>query len=152
MNIVNVIRIDRDRLARQFNRLVITLQPEMVYRLAAVPKADIRIVWARPNCLVEKCAPSTPTRRARCSRPTSATVSLSSAPQTHLRGRWPWIVLETSECLLTNRQPADFPPLRRPLSRSGRPLYVDPAVAERSLGGQESALLRHSLMGTECSI
>src|SRR5271165_189117 len=37
MNKLGVIRFDRDRLASQFNRLVITLQPEIGRRLAAVP-------------------------------------------------------------------------------------------------------------------
>ena len=53
MNILDVIRIDRDRLASQFNRLVITLQPEIGPRLAAVPIGERRIVRARQNRLVE---------------------------------------------------------------------------------------------------
>ena len=48
-----VIRIDRDRPASQFNRLVIILQPEIGPRLAAVPIGERRIVRARPNRLVE---------------------------------------------------------------------------------------------------
>ena len=53
MNILDVIRIDRDRPASQFNRLVITLQPEIGPRLAAIPRGERRIVRARPNRLVE---------------------------------------------------------------------------------------------------
>ena len=53
MNILDVIRIDRDRLASQFNRLVIILQPEIGPRLAAVPQGERRIVRARQNRLVE---------------------------------------------------------------------------------------------------
>ena len=49
----DVVRIDRDRLASQFNRLVITLQPEIGPRLAAIPIGERRIVRARQNRLVE---------------------------------------------------------------------------------------------------
>ena len=40
MNILDVIRIDRDRFASPFNRLVITLQPEIGPRLAAVDMGE----------------------------------------------------------------------------------------------------------------
>ena len=53
MNILDVIRIDRDRLASQFNRLVIILQPEIGPRLAAIATGERRIVRARPNRLVK---------------------------------------------------------------------------------------------------
>ena len=53
MNILDVIRIDRDRLASPFNRLVIILQPEIDPRLAAIPTGERRIVRARPNRLVK---------------------------------------------------------------------------------------------------
>src|SRR5574337_2091112 len=53
MNILDVIRIDRDRLARPINRLVIILQPEIGPRLAAVDMGERRIVRALPNRLVE---------------------------------------------------------------------------------------------------
>src|SRR5208337_3950183 len=53
MNILSVIRIDRDRLASPFNRLVIILQPEIGERLAAVEMGEPRIVRALPNRLVE---------------------------------------------------------------------------------------------------
>src|ERR1700732_2334129 len=53
MNILDVIRIDRDRLASPFNRLVITLQPEIGPRLAAIQMDEQRIVWALPKRRVE---------------------------------------------------------------------------------------------------
>src|ERR1700733_3161461 len=53
MNIRDVVRIDRDRLASQFNRLAITFQPEIGPCLVAVPILERRIVRARPNRLVE---------------------------------------------------------------------------------------------------
>jgi hypothetical protein len=51
MNMRDVIRIDRERSTSQFNRLVITLQPEIILRLAAVPIDEQRIVRARQNRL-----------------------------------------------------------------------------------------------------
>jgi hypothetical protein len=45
--------VDRDRLAGQFNRLVVSLQPEIVLRHAAVPKNMRRVVRAPPLRLVE---------------------------------------------------------------------------------------------------
>jgi hypothetical protein len=53
MNILDVIRIDRDRLTSPFNRLVITLQSEISPRLAAIETGERRIVRARQNRLVE---------------------------------------------------------------------------------------------------
>ena len=53
MNILDVVRIDRDRLASQFNRLVIILQPKIGRRLAAIQMGEGRIVRALPNRLVE---------------------------------------------------------------------------------------------------
>src|SRR5277367_1873930 len=49
----DVVRIDRDRLAKLFNRLVITLQPEIGRPLAAIEPGELRIVRARPTRLVE---------------------------------------------------------------------------------------------------
>ena len=55
MNILdpNVIRIDSDRLASPFNRLVITFQPEIGQSLAAIPLDERRILRALQNRLVE---------------------------------------------------------------------------------------------------
>ena len=48
-----VFRIDCERPARQFNRLIITLQPEIGPRLAVIPIVERRIVWARQYRLVQ---------------------------------------------------------------------------------------------------
>ena len=53
MNILDVIRIDRDRLASPFNRLVIPLQPEIGPRLPAIEMGEPRIVRTRPNRVVK---------------------------------------------------------------------------------------------------
>ena len=49
----DVVRIDREHLAKLFNRLVVSLQPETGLRLGAVPIGNRPIVGAQPNRLVE---------------------------------------------------------------------------------------------------
>ena len=49
----DVVRIDRDHLAKLFNRMVVPLQPETGLRLAAITIGDPPIVGAQPNRLVE---------------------------------------------------------------------------------------------------
>ena len=50
---IRVVRIDRERPASQFDRLIIALQPEIGPRLVAVIIGERRIGRARPNRLVE---------------------------------------------------------------------------------------------------
>ena len=49
----DVVRVDRDHLAKLFNRLVIILQPEIGQRLGPVPIGEPPIVGAQPNRPVE---------------------------------------------------------------------------------------------------
>ena len=48
-----VVRIDCDRPASQFDRLVIILQPEIGRRLAVIPIVERRVGRARQNCPIE---------------------------------------------------------------------------------------------------
>jgi hypothetical protein len=57
MNILDVIRIERDRLASPFNRLVIILQPEIDPRLAALEMGEQRIVRARTKAQQRRLRP-----------------------------------------------------------------------------------------------
>src|SRR5271170_7792027 len=53
MHVREGVRIARDRLASQFDRLIVTLQIAISRRLAAVPNDELLIVLARPKRFVE---------------------------------------------------------------------------------------------------
>ena len=53
MNILDADSRDCDRLASRFNRLVVTLQPEIGERFAAIKMREERIVRAQQNRLVK---------------------------------------------------------------------------------------------------
>ena len=48
-----IIRIDRDRRAGIFNRLIVLLEPEIGRRSRVIPKTQIDIVWTLPIALSE---------------------------------------------------------------------------------------------------
>ena len=78
MNILDVIRIDRDRPASQFNRLVIALQPEIDPRLAAIPTGERRIVTGSSESPLSKYSrPSSKCPKNTWSQPRLAAASTS---------------------------------------------------------------------------